>query len=164
MKRIAIQGEIGSFHDIAAHEYFKGEQIELTCCETFEEIFAQIRKDPTIIGMMAIENTIAGSILHNYALLQESDDVIVGESKLHIQHCICCLPEDDWATLKEVHSHPVALAQCRHFLDSHPDLKAVESIDTAGSAADISKHHLLGMSGDLLPLCSPSLSPEDTPE
>ena len=131
MRRIAIQGEIGSFHDIAAHEYFKGEQIELICCETFEEIFDQMKRDPTVIGMMAIENTIAGSILHNYELLKESGNVIVGESKLHIEHCICCLPEDDWTTLKEVHSHPVALAQCRHFLDAHPDLKAVESTDTA---------------------------------
>ncbi|MCH3995814.1 MAG: prephenate dehydratase [Prevotella sp.] len=146
MRRIAIQGEIGSFHDIAAHEYFKGEQIELICCETFEEIFDQMKRDPTVIGMMAIENTIAGSILHNYELLKESGNVIVGESKLHIEHCICCLPEDDWTTLKEVHSHPVALAQCRHFLDAHPDLKAVESTDTAGSAALIAKDHLVGIS------------------
>lgn len=146
MRRIAIQGEIGSFHDIAAHEYFKGEQIELICCETFEEIFDQMKRDPTVIGMMAIENTIAGSILHNYELLKESGNVIVGESKLHIEHCICCLPEDDWTTLKEVHSHPVALAQCRHFLDAHPDLKAVESTDTAGSAALIAKNHLVGIS------------------
>ncbi|MCO6025634.1 prephenate dehydratase [Prevotella cerevisiae] len=146
MRRIAIQGEIGSFHDIAAHEYFKGEQIELICCETFEEIFDQMKRDPTVIGMMAIENTIAGSILHNYELLKESGNVIVGESKLHIEHCICCLPEDDWTTLKEVHSHPVALAQCRHFLDAHPDLKAVESTDTAGSAAFIAKNHLVGIS------------------
>ena len=151
MRRIAIQGEIGSFHDIAAHEYFKGEQIELICCETFEEIFDQMKRDPTVIGMMAIENTIAGSILHNYELLKESGNVIVGESKLHIEHCICCLPEDDWTTLKEVHSHPVALAQCRHFLDAHPDLKAVESTDTAGSAAFIAKNHLVGISA----ICSP---------
>ncbi len=146
MKRIAIQGDIGSFHDIAAHEYFKGEQIELICCETFEEIFERMKDDPTVIGLLAIENTIAGSILHNYELLQASGTVIVGESKLHIQHCICCLPEDDWTTLKEVHSHPVALAQCRHFLEAHPDLKAVEAVDTAGSAALIAKQHLLGMS------------------
>ena len=146
MKRIAIQGDIGSFHDIAAHEYFKGEQIELICCETFEEIFKQMKRDPTVIGMMAIENTIAGSLLHNYELLQASGAVIVGEAKLHIQHCICCLPEDDWTTLKEVHSHPVALAQCRRFLEAHPDLKAVEAADTAGSAEYIANHHLTGMS------------------
>ena len=66
MKRIAIQGLIGSFHDIAAHLYFEGEQIQLICCATFEEVFANMKNDPTMIGMLAIENTIAGSLLHNY--------------------------------------------------------------------------------------------------
>ena len=85
MKRIAIQGLIGSFHDIAAHLYFEGEQIQLICCATFEEVFAQIKQDPTVIGMTAIENTIAGSLLHNYELLRESGTTIVGEHKLHPQ-------------------------------------------------------------------------------
>lgn len=65
MKRIAIQGEIGSFHDIAAHQYFNDEQIELICCSTFEQVFVNIKNDPTVIGIIAIENTIAGSLLHN---------------------------------------------------------------------------------------------------
>ena len=69
MKRIAIQGLIGSFHDIAAHLYFEGEQIQLICCSTFEQVFDSIKQDPTAIGMLAIENTIAGSLLHNYELL-----------------------------------------------------------------------------------------------
>ena len=69
MKRIAIQGELGSFHDIAAHQYFEGEQIQLICCSTFEQVFENIKRDPTCIGMTAIENTIAGSLLHNYELL-----------------------------------------------------------------------------------------------
>src|SRR3712207_1528641 len=85
MKKIAIQGEIGSFHDIAAHEYFNGEQIELLCCSTFESLFDSIRHDPTIIGMLAIENTIAGSLLHNYELLRQADVTIVGEHKLYIE-------------------------------------------------------------------------------
>jgi hypothetical protein len=76
MKRIAIQGEIGSFHDIAAHQYFKGEQIELICCSTFEQVFENIKRDPTVIGMIAIENTIAGSLLHNYDLLLTKDVVV----------------------------------------------------------------------------------------
>ena len=66
MKRIAIQGVIGSFHDIAAHQYFEGEQIQLICCSSFEEVFENIKRDPTVIGMLAIENTIAGSLLHSY--------------------------------------------------------------------------------------------------
>ena len=92
MKRIAIQGLIGSFHDIAAHLYFEGEQIQLICCSTFEQVFQTIKQDPTAIGMLAIENTIAGSLLHNYELLRDSGTTIVGEHKLHITHSICCLP------------------------------------------------------------------------
>lgn len=137
MKRIAIQGLIGSFHDIAAHQYFEGEQLQLICCATFEEVFDNIKRDPTVIGMMAIENTIAGSLLHNYELLRDSGTTVVGEHKLHISHCICCLPDDDWNTIQEVHSHPVALMQCRGFLSGHPSIKAVESEDTAGSAKKI---------------------------
>ncbi len=109
MKRIAIQGLKGSFHDIAAHLYYEGEQMQLICCSTFEQVFAEMKQDPTAIGMLAIENTIAGSLLHNYELLRDSGTTIVGEHKLHITHCICCLPEDDWDTIQEVHSHPVAL-------------------------------------------------------
>lgn len=144
MKRIAIQGIKGSFHDIAAHQYFEGEQIQVICCATFEQVFKEIKSDPTVIGLVAIENTIAGSLLHNYELLRASEDTIVGEHKLHIQHSICCLPEDDWTTISEVHSHPVALMQCRDFLSSHPALKAVESEDTAGSAEYISRKQCKG--------------------
>ena len=138
MKRIAIQGVIGSFHDIAAHQYYEGEQIQLICCNTFEDVFKSIKEDPTTIGMLAIENTIAGSLLHNYELLRDSGTTIVGEHKLHIQHSICCLPEDDISTIEEVHSHPVALMQCRQYLAGHPGIKAVEDEDTAGSAEKIS--------------------------
>ena len=144
MKRIAIQGVIGSFHDIAAHEYFKGEQIQVICCSTFEQVFEQMAQDPTVIGFTAIENTIAGSLLHNYELLRASGATIVGEHKLHIQHAICCLPEGDWDTIHEVHSHPVALMQCRNFLAKHPGIKAVESEDTAGSADYINQHQCRG--------------------
>ena len=151
MKRIAIQGIHGSFHDIAAHQYFANEQIQLDCCATFEEVFEYTRLDPTAIGMMAIENTIAGSLLHNYELLRASGQTIVGEHKLHIQHCICCMPEDDWDSIIEVHSHPVALMQCRQFLGGHPSLKADEAEDTAGSAALISNNRLRGQAA----ICHP---------
>lgn len=129
----------GSFHDIASHIYFEGEQIQLICCATFEEVFENLRKDPTVVALCAIENTIAGSLLHNYELLRDSGATIAGEHKLHISHCICCLPEDDWESISEVHSHPVALMQCRGFLSQHPQLKAVEAEDTAGSAKMISE-------------------------
>lgn len=144
MKKIAIQGFEGSFHDIAAHRYFAGDDsIEIVGCNTFEEVFDHIAQDEQHLGLVAIENTIAGSLLHNYELLRNSGAVIIGEYKLHISHCICCLPEDSWHTITEVHSHPVALMQCRQFIASKPGLKAVEAHDTAGAASDIMKGHLL---------------------
>ncbi len=144
MKRIAIQGLVGSFHDMATHQYFDGQQVQLICCSTFEQVFENIKRDPTAIGMVAIENTIAGSLLHNYELLRDSGTCIVGEHKLHISHCICCLPDDNWATVNEVHSHPVALMQRRHFLENHPEMKLVEAEDTAGAAKFISENQCRG--------------------
>ena len=144
MKKIAIQGIKGSFHDIAAHQYFNNNDVELICCNTFEEIFQQMRDDYSRLGLMAIENTIAGSLLHNYELLRESGMTIIGEYKLHIEHSIMCLPEDDWSTITEVNSHPLALMQCRDFLSSHPEFKVVEAEDTAGAAEMISRKHLRG--------------------
>ena len=144
MRKIAIQGVKGSYHDIAAHKYFKDEEIELICCNTFEEVFSQMKKDSDVIGVIAIENTIAGSLLHNYELLRESGATIIGEHKLRISHSIMCLPEDNWEDLTEVNSHPVALAQCRDFLHNHPELKVVETEDTAGSAENIRKNNLRG--------------------
>jgi prephenate dehydratase len=144
MKQIAIQGIVGSFHDIAAHEFFGDEQIQLLCCATFEQVFDAVREDPTVIAMAAIENTIAGSLLHNYELLRDSGTTIVGEHKLHITHSICCLPDDDWSTLTEVHSHPVALMQTRHYLERHPGLRIIEGEDTAGSARMIAEEQRHG--------------------
>lgn len=152
MKRIAIQGLIGSFHDIAAHQYFNGEQVQLICCSTFEEVFDNIKRDPTVIGMLAIENTIAGSLLHNYELLRDSNTSVVGEHKLHISHCICCRPDDDIDTITEVHSHPVALMQCRNFLAKYSAIKAVEGADTAGSAKFIAENDCKGIAA----ICSSS--------
>lgn len=136
--KIAIQGRLGSFHDIAAHDYFGKEVAEPLCCATFEEVFSTVAEGRAL-GMVAIENTIAGSLLHNYELLRDSGTVVTGEYKLHIEHSICCLPDDDWDTLTEVRSHPVALMQCRHYLERHPGLKIVEAEDTAGSAEQIAK-------------------------
>ena len=144
MRRIAIQGIVGSYHDIAAHKYFKEEDIELVCCNTFEEVFEAMKKDSNVIGVVAIENTIAGSLLHNYELLRDSGATIIGEHKLRISHSIMCLPDEDWKDLTEVNSHPVALAQCRDFLQHHPELKVVETEDTAKSAQDIHEKQLKG--------------------
>lgn len=144
MIKIAIQGTLGSFHDIAAHKYFEGEEIELICCATFEDVFNAVQKDSKVIGLAAIENTIAGSLLHNYELLKQSNLQIVGEHKLRISHCICCLPDEDWDDITEVNSHPIALMQCRDFLSRHPRMKVVEAEDTARSAEIIKMNNQKG--------------------
>lgn len=144
MKTIAIQGTLGSYHDIAAHRYFSGEDIQLECCATFADVFDSIRHDSSTLGMLAIENTIAGSLLQNHELLRDSNTQIIGEYKLRISHCFVCLPDEDWDDLKEVNSHPIALMQCREFLNQHPQLKVVECEDTALSAELIHEQQLHG--------------------
>ncbi|MEL5894850.1 prephenate dehydratase [Bacteroides sp. GD17] len=144
MKKVAIQGTLGSYHDIAAHKYFEGEEIELICCGSFEDVFAAVKKDSQTIGMLAIENTIAGSLLHNNELLRQSGTQIVGEYKLRISHSFVCLPDEDWDDITEVNSHPIALMQCREFLSQHPKIKVVEGEDTALSAEIIKTENLKG--------------------
>ena len=144
MKKVAIQGIKGSFHDIAAHQFFANEEIELICCETFEELFDTMKKDSSLLAMMAIENTIAGSLLHNYELLRASNLTIVGEHKLHIEHSLLCLPDEDINDIREINSHPVALMQCRDFLKQFRNCKIVEADDTAGAAEAISRFGLKG--------------------
>ncbi len=144
MRRIAIQGIKGCFHDIAAHRYFEGEELELLCCDSFEEVFRMMEEDRSLTALVAIENTIAGSLLHNYELLCGSGNTIVGELKLRIKHSIMCLPDDDMEDITEVNSHPVALMQCHNFLSAHPGMKVVEVADTAGAAAYISEKKLRG--------------------
>lgn len=144
MKKVAIQGGLGSFHDIAAHQYFEGSDIQLECCIQFEDIFKTMSHDTDVFGMLAIENTIAGSLLHNNELLRLSGTQIIGEYKLRISHCFVCLPDDDWTTITEVNSHPIALMQCREFLSRHSQYKVVECEDTAMSAQNIKENNLRG--------------------
>ncbi len=144
MKKVAIQGTFGSYHDIAAHQYFQGEEIELVCCDQFQDIFRMIKEDSSVIGMLAIENTIAGSLLQNNELIRLNPVKVVGEYKLRISHSLVCLPDEGWEDLHEVNSHPIALMQCREFLNAHPQLKVVEGVDTALSAQAIREQGLRG--------------------
>lgn len=145
MKKIAIQGIRGSYHDMAAHRYFKKEKdIELVCCDTFPEVFRKLSDDSETVALVAIENTIAGSLLQNYELIRKSGSAIVGEIKLRISHSLLCLPNEDWDDIQEINSHPVALMQCREFLEEHPKIKVVEAADTAGSARMISEGKMKG--------------------
>lgn len=144
MKRVTIQGVAGCFHDAAATEYFEGEEIETSPCETFQEMFDTLSTDASLIGIVAIENTIAGSLLANHELLRQSNLRIIGEYKMRISHVLCALPGQKIDELTEVNSHPMALMQCEQYLRRHPNLKMIEKFDTAGSAQEISEKRLEG--------------------
>ncbi len=142
-RRVAIQGIGGCNHYIAAKAFFEGDEIETIDCDTFKELAQKVEKDASILGIMAIENTIAGSILQNYRIIRENDLVIVGEYKLRIEHSLVALPGIDIHQIKEVNSHPMALMQCTEFLDKMPNVKLVEKDDTAGSAKWIKENNLI---------------------
>jgi prephenate dehydratase len=99
-------------------------------------------EDPNLIGIVAIENTIAGSLLQNHNLVKESGSVVIGEHKLRIEHNLVALPGQKIEKIKEVYSHPIALMQCEDFLDNHKHIKAIESEDTALSAQEIAENKL----------------------
>jgi len=147
MKTVAIQGIKGAYHEIAARMYFKEEfkeEIEIFPCKQFKDVVSAVRRESNLIGIMAIENTIAGSLLQNYELIRESDLVVIGEQKLHISHSLAALPEETLATVVEVNSHPIALMQCTEFLNTLPRIKIVEEDDTALSAKNIAENKLQG--------------------
>ena len=137
MKRVAIQGVSGAFHEIAARQFFNGEEIEIIPCITFKDLFKALAADETLLGIIAIENTIAGSLLPNHNLLRESGCLIVGEHKLRIEHNLAALPGQHIEDIDEVYSHPIALMQCEDFLEGRKHIKAIESEDTALSAKEI---------------------------
>ncbi len=143
-RKVAIQGIAGSYHDIAARQYFEGDEVETIPCNTFRDVISTIKKDPKILGLMAIENTIAGSLLQNHELIRESDFSIIGEYKLRISHSLVALPGTKINEVTEVNSHPIALMQCSDFLDTIPTAKVVEKEDTAGSAQWIAQNKLKG--------------------
>lgn len=144
MKKVTIQGVAGCYHDAAAHLYFDGEEIQTVACETFPAMFETLANDASLFGIMAIENTIAGSLLQNHELLRQSNLTIIGELKLRISHVLAALPGQCIDELTEVNSHPMALMQCEQFLRRHPNLKIVERLDTAGSAKEITEGKLNG--------------------
>ncbi|MBS5795842.1 MAG: prephenate dehydratase [Dysgonomonas mossii] len=141
MKRVAIQGGLGAYHGIAAENFF-GEEVEIVPCITFRDIFTTIKKEPNTIGIIAIENTIAGSLLGNYDLLKENKLPIAGEYKQRISHCLAALPGETIHDIKEVESHPIALMQCTEFLDTLPGVRIIEHEDTALAAKDVAEKHL----------------------
>ncbi len=144
MKRVAIQGGHGAYHDIAAHSYFQ-EELEIVPCLTFKDIFLEADKDDKLLGVMAIENTIVGGLLQNHDLLKLNNMKVVGEQKLRISHTLSALPGQKLSDIREVISHPMALMQCADFLDTLPNVKVVEHEDTALAAKDIFEQNLMGV-------------------
>ena len=143
-KKVAIQGIAGCYHDIAARNYYEGEEIEIIPCNTYPDVISTIKKDPSVVGLMAIENTIAGSLLQNHELIRESGLKVTGEYKLRISHSLVALPGTSIHDITEVNSHPIALMQCTEFLNTLPNAKVVEKEDTAMSARWIAENHIEG--------------------
>lgn len=143
--RVAIQGQQGCYHESAARQYFSDREVEIVPCKSFQAEFDAMAADPHLLGIMAIENTIAGNILTNHELLRQSQRQIIGEQRLHISHVLCCIPGQTMDDIVEVNSHPIALLQCEVFLQSQlPNAKVVEMADTAGSAKIIRDKNMLG--------------------
>ena len=138
-KGFAIQGYEGSFHQVAAQQYF-GKDIVVLPCDTFRDVVKiASNKKESDGGIMAIENSIAGSILANYNLLQKSGLKIIGEIYLQIKQNLLVNPGVKLEDIREVHSHTMALQQCYDFLDKHK-WKLVETDDTALSAKHVHQH------------------------
>lgn len=140
---IAIQGTRASFHHLASEKYFSSKSNEIIPCKTFEELCQQLTTGKAALAVMAIENTLAGSILPNYKLLQEFNIAIQGELYLKIAHHLMALPGTGKDDLEEIFSHPMALKQCRGFINKHPQIQFIEKFDTAGSAMIVRDQNLL---------------------
>ena len=142
--RIAIQGIKGSNHHRVALEYFEGD-VDLVECLSFHALVDTLIEGGADKGVMAIENSIAGSIIPNYALVCEKKLHIIGEHYLNIHHNLMALPGQQLEEIREVHSHPMALLQCREYLKRQPHIRMVEDVDTAETAQRIRSKELSGV-------------------
>ncbi len=142
-KTIAIQGGYGAFHEIAAHHYFENEEIKILPRNTFRDMVSSVQERKSDYGIMAIENSLAGSIIPNYNLIINTKMHIVGEVYLRIKQNLVAMPGVKISELKEVYSHPMAILQCQDFFDMLPQIRLIESIDTAISAEEIAERRLM---------------------
>ena len=139
IKTVAIQGVKGSFHHIVSQQYLD-ESFLVDECMTFDAVIDSILNRKSDAAIMAIENSIAGSIIPNYALIDTHDLHIVGEHYLDIQHHLMALPNQTIDDIEEVYSHPMALLQCKTFFKQYPHIKLIEDIDTAQVAQRIQEN------------------------
>lgn len=151
--KIAIQGIKGSFHHQVANQYF-GDTIILNECDSFNNVVKSLLQTKSDKAVMAIENSIAGSILPNYALIDKNNLRIIGEHYLDIHMNLMALKGQKIEDIKEVHSHPIALLQCEVFFSKYPHIKLVESIDTAETAQRIQMNKLKGIAAVAAPIAA----------
>src|SRR2546422_1992819 len=133
---VAIQGEAGSFSHAAALQAL-GPDIRLVPCPSFDELFRAVEAGDAARGAVPIENSLAGSVHENYDLLGANTLHVVAETQVRVRHCLIARPGTERAAIRRVASHPVALAQCRRFFATHPDVAPVPAYDTAGSVRDL---------------------------
>ncbi len=143
--KIAIQGGKASFHDIAAHRLFKDDELVTVSCDSFKEVCEKLKSRKVDYALMAIENSIAGSILHNYGLIESYNFKIVGEEKLRIKQNLMVLPGQKIEAIDKAMSHYMALLQCKEFFQDHPHIKLEEYHDTADAAKYIRENNLKGV-------------------
>ncbi len=144
IKTVAIQGIKGSFHHIVSQQFFE-KPVDCIDCLTFDRVVDSLMTGESDAGIMALENSIAGSIIPNYALIDKFKLHIVGEHYLDIQHNLMAWPGQSIDDIKEVYSHPMALLQCKEFFKQHPHIKLVEDKDTAEVGERIRKQELKGI-------------------
>lgn len=143
-QRVAIQGLRGSFHHEASHHFF-GHDIELHECDTFPNVIDAVVSNKADAAMMAIENSLAGCIIPNYALLRTNPVEVCGEVGIRVKMNLMALQGTKISEIKEAHSHQMAIRQCGGFFQDHPHLKVVEAFDTAGSAKHIKDNGLMNI-------------------
>lgn len=143
--KIAIQGERGSFHEVAAKQYFGSLKMKIMPYLTFDSTIESVKIGKSDIGIVAIENARAGSILYNYSLIRESGLKVLGEHSMRVSQNLMALPGQSLDCIKEIWSHPVAISQCMEFLSQYPDIRLVETDDTARSAKRIHEERIDGV-------------------
>ena len=139
MRKVAIQGVRGAFHELAANKYFDND-IKIIECDTFSDLCKALKNNDADCAIMAIENTLAGAILPNYSLLEEHNFNIHGEIYMRIEMNLMTLPGQNIEDLEEVQSHPMAILQCKPYFDKYPNIKLREIEDTAIGAKKLNEN------------------------